>query len=393
MIKREKYIEPIREFYNGDLIKVITGIRRCGKSVILRQILEEIRERSDNVIFLDFEDTAVLNAIPDEMALLNYIDNHRKESLCYVFLDEVQRASGWAGACRTLRVRNCSVFISGSNSKLLSREFTKELSGRYVPFRIRPFVYRELAEYGKELEKEISLIDYIIWGGFPKRIEYSSESGQRIYLNELNETIILNDIINRYKIRKTEVFKRLANFIFLSNGRILSARSVEKYMKGTGLPCSVTTITKYIGYLEEAYAIATVKRYSAKSKRELEYYLKVYDEDVALNSIRVMNNRYDLTHNFENVVYNELLYMGYDLQVYHDGSQEIDFVANKGNKQYYIQAAYSVAEEKAYDREFGAFAKLDNSCQKIVITTDDIDNSTSTVRHIRFRDLVYMDEL
>ena len=393
MIKREKYMNPIREFYNGDLIKVITGIRRCGKSVILRQILEEIRERSDNIIFLDFEDTAVLNAIPDETALLNYIDRHRKDSLCYVFLDEVQRVEGWAGACRTLRIRNCSVFISGSNSKLLSREFTKELSGRYVPFRVRPFVYRELAEYAKELGKEITITDYIIWGGFPKRIEYSGESGQRIYLNELNETIILNDIINRYKIRKTEVFKRLANFIFLSNGRILSARSVEKYMRGSGLPCSVTTITKYIGYLEEAYAIGTVKKYSAKVKRELEYYLKVYDEDVALNSIRVINNRYDLTHNFENVVYNELLYMGYNLQVYHDGSQEIDFVANKGNKQYFIQVAYSVAEEKAYEREFGAFAKLDNSCQKIVITNDDIDYSTSTVRHIRFRDFVQMEEL
>jgi len=393
MIKREKYMETVREFYDGDLIKVITGIRRCGKSVLLKHILEEIRERSDNTIFLDFEDTAVLNAIPDEMALLNYIDSHRKGSLCYVFLDEVQRVSGWAGACRTLRIRNCSVFISGSNSKLLSREFTKELSGRYVPFRVRPFVYRELVEYGKELGKEISLTDYIIWGGFPKRIEYSGESGQRIYLNELNETIILNDIINRYKIRKTEVFKRLANFIFLSNGRILSARSVEKYMRGTGLPCSVTTITKYIGYLEEAYAIATVKKYSVKSKRELEYYLKVYDEDVAFNSIRVMNNRYDITHNFENIIYNELLYMGYDLQVYHDGSQEIDFVANKGNKQYYIQVAYSVAEEKAYEREFGAFAKLDNSCQKIVITNDDVDYSTSTVRHIQFRDFVQMDEL
>ena len=393
MIKREKYMKTVREFYDGDLIKVITGIRRCGKSVLLKQILEEIREQSDNTIFLDFEDTAVLNAIPDEMALLNYIDSHRKASLCYVFLDEVQRVDGWAGACRTLRIRNCSVFISGSNSKLLSREFTKELSGRYVSFRVRPFVYRELVEYGKELGKEISLTDYIIWGGFPKRIEYSNESSQRIYLNELNETIILNDIINRYKIRKTEVFKRLANFIFLSNGRILSARSVEKYMRGTGLPCSVTTITKYIGYLEEAYAIATVKKYSAKSKRELEYYLKVYDEDVALNSIRVMNNRYDLTHNFENVIYNELLYMGYNLQVYHDGSQEIDFVANKGNKQYYIQAAWSVTEEKAYERVFRAFAKLDNSCQKIVITNDDIDYSTSTVRHIRFRDFVQMDEL
>ena len=370
MIKREKYMEPIREFYDGDLIKVITGIRRCGKSVILKQIIEEIKERSDNIIFLDFEDTAVLNAIPDEMTLLDYIESHRGESLCYVFLDEVQRVEGWAGACRTLRIRNCSVFISGSNSKLLSREFTKELSGRYVPFRIRPFVYKELSEYGKELGKEISLTDYIIWGGFPKRIEFSGESGQRIYLNELNETIILNDIINRYKIRKTEIFKRLANFVFLSNGRILSARSVEKYMKGAGLPCSVTTITKYIGYLEEAYAIATVKKYSAKSKRELEYYLKVYDEDVAL-----------------------LIYMGYTLQVYNDGAHEIDFVANKGNKQYYIQIAYSVTEEKAYEREFGAFAKLDNSCQKIVITNDDIDYSTSTVRHIQFKDFVFMNEL
>lgn len=119
----------------------------------------------------------------------------------------------------------------------------------------------------------------------------------------------------------------------------------------------------------------------------------MYDKDVALNSIRIMNNRYDLTHNFENVVYNELLYMGYHLQVYHCGSQEIDFVANKGNKQYYIQVAYSVAEEKAYEREFGAFAKLDNSCQKIVITNDDIDFITSTVRHIRFRDFVQMDEI
>ena len=128
-------------------------------------------------------------------------------------------------------------------------------------------------------------------------------------------------------------------------------------------------------------------------KAAQKFYLKVYDEDVALNSIRVLNNRSDLTHNFENVVYNELLYMGYNLQVYHDGSQEIDFVANKGNKQYFIQVAYSVAEEKAYEREFGAFAKLDNSCQKIVITNDDIDYSTSTVRHIRFRDFVQMEEL
>lgn len=339
------------------------------------------------------KDTSILSSIPDEPALLDYIDSNRKEGLCYVFLDEIQRVDGWAGACRTLRIRNCSVFISGSNSKLLSREFTKELSGRYVSFQIRPFVYRELAEYANFLGRGISLTDYLIWGGFPKRIEFNSTSSQRAYLNELNETIILNDIINRYRIRKTEIFTRLANFVFLSNGRIISARSVEKYLKGTGLPCSVSTITKYIGYLEEAYAIATVRRYSPKSKRELEYYIKVYNEDVTLNSIRVPDNRYDLTHNFENAVYNELKYMGYHLQVYHNGSQEIDFIALKENKQYYIQASYSVAEEKAFEREFGAFSRLDNSCGKIVITDDEIDYSTSTVRHIRFSDFVMMDEL
>ena len=394
MIKREKYLKLIREFYGSDLIKIITGIRRCGKSVILNAISEEIRNCSDNIIFLNFEDTAMLDAIPNETALLDYIDSHRQQSsLCYVFLDEVQRIKGWAGACRTLRIRNCSVFISGSNSQLLSREFTKELSGRYVSFRIRPFVYKELAEYAQELHKEVSLTDYIIWGGFPKRLEYNGENAQRLYLSELNETIVLNDIISRYRIRKTEVFKRLANYVFLSNSRILSARSIEKYMKGTGLPCSLTTITKYIGYLEEAYAIATVKQYSDKTKHELDYYLKVYNEDVALNSVRIMNNRYDLTHNFENVIYNELIYMGYRIWVYHSGTQEIDFLAIKGNKRYLIQVAYSVIEEKAYTREFGAFAKLDNSCQKIVISNDELDYSTSTVRHIRFRDFVLMDEL
>ena len=332
MIKRQKYMEPIREFYDGDLIKVITGIRRCGKSVILKEIMEEIRERSDNIIFLDFEDKS-------------YYLNYNNLQVCITDKEPYDGMScDWTYKLPLYRVR------TNSDTDLT-----------YC------FYYH-----------------YIIWGGFPKRIEYSSESGQRIYLNELNETIILNDIINRYRIRKTEVFKRLANFVFLSNGRIFSARSVEKYMKGAGLPCSVTTITKYIGYLEEAYAIETVKRYSAKSKRELEYYLKVYNEDVALNSIRVMNNRFDLTHNFE---------MGYNLQVFYDGSHEIDFVADRGNKQYYIQVAYSVAEEKAYEREFGAFAKLDNSCQKIVITNDDVDFSTSTVRHIQFRDFVQMDEL
>lgn len=393
MIRREKYIKSVRPFYESDLIKIITGIRRCGKSVILNEIMTEIKEKSDNVIFLDFEDLSNLSAIPDALSLIKFVEENRKDGLCYVFLDEVQRVDDWAGACRTLRLRNCSLFISGSNSKLLSGEFTKELSGRYVSFRIRPFVYRELSEYAAQLGKEISISDYIIWGGFPKRLEFSNTQAQKEYLNDLNETIILNDIIARYKIRKTELFKRLANYIFISNARIFSARSVAAYMKANGLACSVTTVTKYIGYLEEAFALEAVKLYSTKAKRELDYYQKMYDEDVSLNSIRTAGNRFDITHNFENLVYNELLFMDYEVFVYNDGKHEIDFIAIKGNKKFYIQAAYSVAEEKAYEREFGAFKNLDNSVQKIVITNDDIDFSTSTVRHIQFRDFVKMQEL
>lgn len=393
MIYREHYIAPVRDFYDSDLIKIITGIRRCGKSVILDEILSEIKTKTDNIIDLDFEDASVLLALPDASSLIKYIEEHRKPGKCYVFLDEVQRVEDWAVACRTIRLHDCSVFISGSNSKLLSKEFTKELSGRYVAFRVRPFVYKELCEYAKELGKEVSVTDYLVWGGFPKRLEFNGTDAQKIYLNDLNETIIINDIINRYGIRKTDIFRKIANYVLISNARVFSARSVHDYLKSNGFPCSVTTITKYLGYLEEAFAIETVKLYSGKAKRELNYYQKTYDEDVCFNSIRCMNGRYDLSHNLENIVYNELVYMGYTLQVYYDGKEEIDFVALKDGKQYYIQVAYSVAEEKAYNREFRALNNMDNSCQKILISNDELDYSTSTVRHIKLSDFLKMESL
>lgn len=393
MIYREHYIAPVRDFYDSDLIKIITGIRRCGKSVILDEILSEIKTKTDNIIDLDFEDASVLLALPDASSLIKYIEEHRKPGKCYVLLDEVQRVEDWAVACRTIRLHDCSVFISGSNSKLLSKEFTKELSGRYVAFRVRPFVYKELCEYAKELGKEVSVTDYLVWGGFPKRLEFNGTDAQKIYLNDLNETIIINDIINRYGIRKTDIFRKIANYVLISNARVFSARSVHDYLKSNGFPCSVTTITKYLGYLEEAFAIETVKLYSGKAKRELNYYQKTYDEDVCFNSIRCMNGRYDLSHNLENIVYNELVYMGYTLQVYYDGKEEIDFVALKDGKQYYIQVAYSVAEEKAYNREFRALNNMDNSCQKILISNDELDYSTSTVRHIRLSDFLKMESL
>lgn len=393
MIHREHYIEPVREFYSSDLIKIITGIRRSGKSVILEQIMGEIREKTDNIIYLNFEDKRVSANITDANKLISHVEENRRDGLCYLFFDEIQELDGWQDACKILRLYQNSVFITGSNSKLLSGEFTDELSGRYVSFRIRPFVYKELLEYARELGKEISTTDYLVWGGFPKRIEFNTLDAQRRYLNDLDDTIVFNDLIRRHKIRKESLFKSLVNFVLRSNSRIFSAQSIQTYIKQEHTQCSSNTIMKYLDYLEEAFIIDRIKLFSTKTKKELSYYAKIYNGDVAFNSIRCLDNRYDLPHNLENIVYNELLYMGYEVYVYGNANKEIDFLAIKGSKRFFVQVAYSIADEKTYSREFGAFKFIDNLSKKIIITNDEIDYSTNTVEHYKLKDFLLMTSL
>lgn len=213
------------------------------------------------------------------------------------------------------------------------------------------------------------------------------------YLNDLNQTIIVNDIMNRYSIRKTDLFKRLTNYVLLSNARIFSANSVLKHLKSEQLTCSINTVMKYLDYLEEAYVIRKVPQYSTKAKREQAFFVKIYDEDVSFNSIRQPTNRYDLTHNLENIVYNELIYMGYEVSVFRKEKREIDFIALKEAKEYLVQVAYSVAEDSTYEREMALFNTLDNSRKKILITTDPVDISTSTVQHITLQKFLEMEDL
>lgn len=393
MVIREHYLKQIRPFYDSDLIKIITGIRRCGKSVILEQVQDEIKAAGKPCLFLDFDLKPTRNLVPDADALIDYVEKYINKEKLYVFLDEIQNVKEWDEACRTLRLKNCSVFISGSNSKLLSKEFTKELSGRYISFRVRPFVYKEILEYAEQNNKEYSISDYLVWGGFPAALAQDDVAAKKRYLTDLNDTIVYNDLENRYKIRKKEEFERIVDYILISNARIFSAKSISDYMKGKNISVSVPTIIKYLGYLREAYVIADIALYSPKAKSKLNYYFKLYDEDVSMNSIRVSGTRYDLTHNLENIVLNELLFMGYEVTVYDNKGREIDFRAEKDGKTYLIQVAYSVAEDKAYEREFSAFSNIDNSIKKIIITNDDLDYSTSTVYHYKLKDFLMKDEL
>jgi len=393
MIIREHYLAKIRPFYDSDLIKIITGIRRCGKSVIKDQVEEELRKMGKPTLSLDFERLSVSNQISTAEELVKYVTERLQSEKTYVFLDEVQLVDDWNIACRSLRLENLSLFITGSNSKLLSKELTEAFSGRYVSFNIRPFVYKEICEYALQTGNPRSVTEYLIFGGFPKTVEFADKDSILTYLNELDRQIVRNDIMNRYHIRKEVLFEKMVNFILCSNSRIFSANSVAKFFKGQACRVSVNTIMKYLQYLEEAFIIRSIPQYETKAKRELRFYSKVYDEDVAFNSIRQMEHRYDLTHNLENIVYNELIYRDYELSVYRCGSQEIDFYATRDGKKYLVQVAYSIADEETYKREFDLFNKLDQSCRKIIITTDELDYSTSTVRHIPLKDFLQMNEL
>lgn len=393
MIIRNKYLSQIREFYESDLIKVITGVRRCGKSVILKSIADEISQKTDNIIYLNFEKTTDFNKASTARGLVDYVMANKKTGKCYCFFDEIQEIENWQNAAKDLRLENCSVFVTASNSKLLSSEFITLLSGRFVSFRIRPFIYKEIAKLAETKNFKLDIDDYLIWGGFPARFQYQTELSLKNYLAELENTIVINDLIKRYKIKKTLVFKKIVNFVLCNNSRVFSARSVHKIMQTDFPDLSTNTVVKFVEYLKDAYIIEEIPLYSTKTKQSLKYYNKFYNSDVCFNSLRIDNNRFDLDHNLENIVYNELIYMGYKLKVYKTNNKEIDFIANGYNKQYLIQVAYSVVDSKAYERELGVFNSIDNSIQKILITNDTLDFSTSTVRHIRLKDFLKMETL
>ena len=305
MIKREKYISQIRNFYDSDLVKVIVGIRRCGKSVILQSVMEEIKEKSDNIIYLNFEKTVDLMKASNAIELVEYIEKHKRTGKCYIFLDEIQEVDDWQIAVKDLRLdSNNSIFITGSNSKLLSSEILTLLSGRFVSFRIRPFVYKEILEYCNQINKDITPIDYVIWGGFPARFNINDNESTKLYLEDLENTIVFNDLIKRYKIKKVVAFKKIVSYILMNNSRVYSSRSIHKNIKTQCENISLNTVIKYLDYLKDAYIIDEIPQYSTKAKKELSYYGKIYNADVCFNSLKVNNNRFDIDHNLENIVYN-----------------------------------------------------------------------------------------
>ena len=395
MLQRLRYLEKIRPYYDNYRIKLITGIRQSGKSVLMRQMRDELEAQEKKVVYLDFSDATVARECMDVRRIPGYIGSRwkkrGKKRKCYVFLDSVQKIPNWSLACQILLLSKMSVFVAGNGAPLLTPEAERDLSGNYVEFHVRPFVYKELRDYADELGREVSVNDYVQYGGFPKRIEYDDREEMLRYLDGVGVDAV-RDAIGGCKIQREAVFQSMADFLMTSIGKAPSANAVHARLKEEGLTCSINTVMKYMDYMETAGIIHRVPFYSARTGGKLESRAKIYAGDVAFHTVRMPQDA-DLAYNMENVVYNELVNMGYTLSAYAHKGGDVSFLAEKNGREYLVQVAERVAKKRVREKEFRPLNKLDNARKKILITTDEKDYSTSTVEHIRLKDFLMMEDL
>ena len=387
MLKREVYLSRIRGFYDSDLVKILVGIRRCGKSVILNQIVDEIKEKGiedDHIIYVNFE-LVEYEELQDYRKLNKYIkDNIKDDKIYYIFLDEIQRVEKFETVVNSLRasLSNISIFITGSNSKLLSNELSTVLSGRYVLFNIYPLSYKEFTELSlKNPRSEETFWNFVKWGGLPNRVQFTDEVNIKDYLHSVFDSIILRDVVERLGLKDIVLFNLLLQYVVDTTGREFSADNVIKYLKNEGRSISTETLYIYLDALCKALIINKIYRYDIHGKAILKTLNKYYMTDLGIAQIK--NNNFEINKSFaiENVVYNELLERGYDVYIGKTKNGEIDFIATKTDEKIYIQVTYLLDSEKVIEREFGAFEGLNDDVPKYVLSLDKEDLSRNGIIH------------
>ena len=387
MIKRENYLSRIRGFYESDLVKILVGIRRCGKSVILNQIIDELKESvcdDDHIIYINFE-YIEYEELKDYKKLNKYIkDQLLDKNKYYIFLDEIQKVENFEEVVNSLRAstNNISIFITGSNSKLLSQELSSVLSGRYVLFNIFPLSYKEFIELSKKKPKdEETFWNFVKWGGLPNRCQFENENNIKDYLHSVFDSIILRDVVDRLGLKDTILFNLLLQYIVDTTGREFSAENVINFLKTEGKSISTETLYIYLDALCKALIIRKIYRYDIHGRAILKTLNKYYMTDLGIAQIK--NNAFEINKSFaiENVVYNELLQRGYDVYIGKTKDGEVDFIATKDNIKEYYQVAYLLANDDVIEREFGAFKAIDDNYPRYVLSLDKMDFSRNGIIH------------
>ena len=387
MLKRKVYLSRIKGFYDSDLVKILVGIRRCGKSVIINQIIDEIKKNKvDNahIIYINFE-------YIEYEDLTNYkkLNTYVKEKIIdkkiyYLFLDEVQLVDKFEVVVNSLRasIKNLSIFITGSNSKLLSNELSSILSGRYVLFNINPLSYKEFIDFTKKDGKdEKNFWNYAKWGGLPNRCEFNNENDIKNYLLSVYDSIILRDVVQRLGIKDVSLFNLLLEYIMDTMGREFSAENIIKFLKSEKREISTETLYNYLDALCNALIIRKINRYDVHGKMVLKTLSKYYMTDLGIGSIKHNNPNFDDAYLLENIVLNELIYRGYEVYIGKTKKGEIDFYAERFNERIYVQVCASLKNDDTREREFGAYKVIDDNYPKYVLSLDKKDYSKDGIIH------------
>lgn len=399
MIKRKIYLEKIRDFYNEtSLIKIIYGLRRSGKSVILTQIMDEIKEKGineDHILYINFE-SLDFSEITSAKELDQYIKKCVKDdSIYYIFLDEIQKIAEFEKAINSLRITNhFSIFITGSNSRMTFSELSTDLSGRYVSFRINPLTFKEIIEltHTKKQDYEKLLFNVFEWGSLPQRFSFKDENSKFTYISDVYDSIILRDIVERLKIKDITSFNKILQYLLEIEGREFSATNVLEYLKKENSEISTQTLYSYLEALCSVFIINKVNRYDVHGKAVLKSLNKYYASDLGIKKIKTNQKDINYSNCLENIVYNELIAKGYDVYIGKTKKGEVDFVISKKGQIKYIQVTYLLASEETIEREFGAYKPIDDNYEKYVISLDKVDFSRSGIKHINIIDFLVGDE-
>lgn len=388
--KRKGYIDRIKPFMQKSVVKVLTGQRRVGKSFLLYQLIEEIlgKEPDANIIYINLEDFA-FSSLQTAEDLHSYIISHSKEKAKnYIFIDEIQDIPGFEKVIRSLLLNEDNdIYITGSNAKMLSGELATYLSGRYIEFKIYSLSYSEFLEFHGLTESETSYELYSRYGGLPYLLNLPLEDETvNEYLKSVYSTIVFRDVVSRYKLRNTLFLEKLIQFLSENIGNLFSAKNISDYLKSQHTTISVNQIQSYTEYLNNAFLIHRVERYDLIGKRVFEIGEKYYFENMGIRNIVIGYLITDKTKILENLVYNHLLYKGYDIKVGYYGDKEIDFIGEKNGEKLYIQVALKIDSDKTAEREFGNLLKIQDNYPKIVITEDTFNgNSYQGIRHCPIR--------
>ncbi|MBF1200878.1 MAG: ATP-binding protein [Fusobacterium periodonticum] len=400
MTKRELYIEKIKPFINKDIIKVLTGIRRSGKSVMLKLIMEELKQNKiDEKQFININFENLINReLTTADKLHKYILKKASEikKKCYIFLDEIQEVKDWEKCINSLRVNDgydFDIYITGSNAKLLSGELSTYLAGRYVEFVIYPFSFKEFLETLKSIQQDVSTREafqkYVKFGGMPFLYNLAFEEEASLqYLKDIYSSIILKDITQRNKIRDTDLLERVISYLIMNVGNNFSATSISKFFKSENRKVSVETILNYIKAAEESFLIYKVSRDDLIGKKVLNVNEKYYIADHGMREAIFGSNQRDINQIFENIIYLELLRKGYNVRVGKVDNLEVDFVCTKGNEKIYVQVAYLLASAETIEREFTSLEKINDNYPKYVISMDEFDMSRNGIIHINIIDFL-----